>query len=298
MTFKTLLIASTVLSSLMLSQVPVLAADNQNTKAEVVVATSEAARQSAMGFVNRVNDARYALVSKDGLNAKKYVEAARLEADKLARLTSAERKITGIQSGRVLFNDDGDSDDSDIEDYYYYPIETGRIATKEVGAGPFWSNQKGLAVKDAELLYVTADLSIVNPQQQLDKAMARINANDLDDAQDILEDLVEDVIVVESSEQALAIKARDNLELTRNYMDAGNYEAARYPLKHAKSALKKMEGNDRYASQQGAVKKYLTDIDRYEKVIESKDPTALEKMKKDWNAMWDDMKKWVDEKTS
>ena len=304
MTMKAFLITTTILTctavtpdiAFAASPAAVMNAGNENAK--TVIASTDA-RNAASRFVNIVNRARYSLASKDAENAKKDIEAAKLEAAKLAHLSATDRKMASMPSGRIVYDINGNAKTvAPNTDYYYYPIETGSIATKEVGAGPFWSAQKGLGVKDAELVYVTVDLSKVQPMVELDKALADISANKLNAADDVLENLIDHVIAVEDSKDALAIKARDNLELTRNYLEAQNYDAARYPLKHAKAALKAMDGNPRYADQQSAVKKYLAEIDGYQQTIESKDPTALEKMHEGWDKMWNDMKRWVDKKAS
>ncbi len=280
MTIKKLLIATTVLTSLAFG-----------AQANDKVLVGGPAYKAATALVNQTSLARYALASNDATAAKTHIEAAKVAGDALAKLSSEERRVTGVRSGRVSY-------DIKTEDgaYFYYPVETGTVTTKEVGSGPFWSSNKGLAVKDAELVYMTVDINGTEVQEDLNDALAEINKADMNDADEELADLLEDIITVEDRQEALAIKAKDNLQLTRDYLAAKNYDAARYPLKHAKSALEDMEGNKRYAAEQAAVQKYLKEVDRSEKIIAQKDPTAIEKLQKEWNTSWNDMKKWADKK--
>jgi hypothetical protein len=282
MTIKSLLIATTVLTSIAFG-----------AQANDKVLVGGPAYKAASQLVNQTSLARYALASNDANAAKAHIESAKIAGDTLAKLSSEERKVTGVRSGRVSY-------DIKTEDgaYFYYPVETGTVTTKEIGSGPFWSSNKGLAVKDAELVYMTVDINGADIQEDLTDALKDINDSDLADADDELNDILEEIVSIEDRQEALAIKAKDNLQLTRDYLAAKNYDAARYPLKHAKSALEDMDGNERYAADQAMVQKYLKEVERSEKIIAQKDPNAIEKLQKEWNTSWNDLKKWTDKKVN
>ena len=254
------------------------------------VVKTESSYQMASDLISYTTRARYALAVNEPQLAKNYIQAAKNSGKALATLAVNKRKVEQIQSGRLAYGDLKDGA------YYYYPVEAASLTQKEIGYGPFWKDNKGLAVKDAEFIYVTVNLAGVDVQKDLDKASQEIDAKDYDDASDQLQDIIEDVVTIDDKKEAYALKAKDNLLLARNYLDAGNYEAARYPFKHAKSALEKMKDNKDYADQQVLIKKYLEEIDRSEEVIAQNDPTALDKLKSELKADWEGMKDWADKK--
>jgi hypothetical protein len=255
------------------------------------IITTGTAYQEASNLIAFTSRARYALANNDPVLARSYIEAAKIAGKNLAKSALDKNKVKDIQSGRVSY-------ESTLKDgaYYYYPVEAARVTQKDLNYGPFWKDNKGLAVKDAEFIYVTVNISGVDVQKDLDKASQEIDGKQYEDASDELQDLIEDVVTVEERKEAYALKARDNLLLARNYFDAGNYDLARYPFKHAKSALEHMKGNKDYADQQELVLKYLEEINRSEKVIAENDPNALEKLKTELKADWEGMKDWVDKK--
>jgi hypothetical protein len=258
------------------------------------VLTGDAAYQAASALVDYTTRARYALAVNDPVEAKEFIEAAKQSGQTLASLAVDKRKISNIQSGQITYDTNVEKDGAS----YYYPVEAATVEEKHIAAGPFWKQQinKSFAVKDAQFVYVTVNIAGVDVQKDLNKAEKEIDNKQYEDASDELQDVIEDIVTIEDRKEAYALKAKDNILLARNYLDAQNYDAARYPLNHAKSALESMKGNKRYADQQDLVQKYLNEVDRSEKVIAKNDPNALDKLKAELKTDWEGMKDWADKK--
>ena len=281
MLMTTMIATGTSLSSVAYAANDIIASE---TGTKNVAPGMKGERESAAQFVHLLSQARYSINIKDTESATRFVREALNIGESLAKATAPVR---GVQTGRV------DYDLNDDDDDHFYRIDAGAVTNKQVGLGPFWADKKGLAVKDAEVVYLTVDLREADFREDLNEALKDLANNDLEDADDEISDVIEEVASIDAQESAPEIKARDNLELANHYMEAQNYDGARYPLKHARDALETMKNDDRFKGQETQINNYLSEIDKTEEVIAKKDPTALEKMQQNVESWWNDMKEWA-----
>ncbi len=287
------LLMTTVLSTgLMLGFAPfVQAADNITTdtmksagdpitKAEVVDP-----RVAAASFVEHVNYARVALAMKKVDVAGQHIASARNMVMLIKGATAEKLRITEVESGRIVYQYDTEYK------YHYFPIHTGPVQVKEIGDGSAWA-KIDLAVTDADIVYLTLDLTDNKAETFLSATEAAIAANDLKEADNQLAKLTDAVVTIDSKISVPSDKAHDNIGLARNFIAAKNYDGARYALKHADNALDEMEQSDSYKARRPEVIVMRKDVNYLQDVVTKKDPTLIEKADHKMDKWWKDLKTW------
>jgi len=287
------LLMTTILSTgLMLGLAPfALAADNITTdtmksagdpitKAEVVDP-----RVAAASFVEHVNYARVALAMKKVDVAGQHIAAARNMITLIKGATAEKLRITEVESGRIVYQYDTEYK------YHYFPIHTGPVQVKEIGDGPAWA-KNDLAVTDADIVYLTLDLTDNKAETYLNATEAAIAANDLKEADNQLAKLTDAVVTMDSKISVPSDKAHDNIGLARNFIAAKNYDGARYALKHADKALDEMEQGEAYKARRPEIAVMRKDVNYLQEVVTKKDPTMIEKANTKMDKWWKDLKTW------
>lgn len=246
--------------------------------------TASDARAAAEDFVGHINYARIALARNNADRALKHVREARNVAAQLQDTTVAQR-IDNVESGRVTYDYQTDYK------YHYFPIRTGPVEIKKMSHGPVWA-KNDLAVTDAEIVYLTVDVSGNKPQQRLDQAETDITNGHLGAADMQLARLTDETVTVDERTSAPLDKARDNIHLAANFVASGNYNGARYALKHADSALSEMQKDDAYNSHRADIVKMRRQAHDLQKTIARNDPTLTQKAGAKLNAWWMELKSW------
>lgn len=243
-------------------------------------------RMAAERFVQHVNYARVALAMKNPGLAKNHIAQADSMLGALKQANTEERRISRVESGRVVYQYNTDYK------YHYYPIEAGPVEVKKVKSGPFWA-KRGLAVTDAEIVYLTLDLTDDKADSYLSEAEMEINNNQLREADRTLASLIDDVVSVDERVALPLDKARDNIALARNFVLSGNYDGARYALRHADNALSDMEGDDNYAGRRNAIIAMRRDVNSLQNVIKRNDPSLMERADAQLTEWWRELKGWA-----
>lgn len=236
-------------------------------------------------FVEHVNYARIALAVKDRESAKKHLQKAQRLATVLK--SSAEKPIEKVQSGRVVYKYDTPYAD------HYFPIEAGPIELKKIDRGPIWAKDKGVAITDAEIVYLTLDFNDEDTSDRLQEALDATERGDTKMAQENLEDILDDVVSVDESVDVPLDKARDNIALARNFIAARNYDGARYALRHADEALDDMEDDNRYVKYRKSISSMRKEVSKLEDQVAKKDPTLLNKVDKTLEKWGRDLQNWA-----
>lgn len=252
--------------------------------------TEETVREPALAaqrFVEHVNYARVALAMKDNALAQSHIGQARNMLAVVKAANADQRRVQRLETGRVTY------DYKTSNKYYYYPFGSGPVQVKTLKSGPFWA-KKGIAVTDAEVVYLSLDLSDDDAAEYLNKAEAAIQKGDISEADEQLADLTDDVVEVDDTVVTPSVKARDNIALARYFVAARNYDGARYALRHADDALDAMEGDDRYQADRAAITAMRKDVNALEASVEKNDPTLLDKADKKLEKWWTDLKQWAD----
>src|SRR5262249_22772617 len=129
---------------------PLVSALAQNTAAVIASSSTQEVRDgslAARNFLEHVNYARVALAMKDVPKAKEQVAAAGASLVALKADAGEERRAMRVESGRMQYDYE-----SEYKDYYFPMAEV-----KTLKSGPLWT-RKGIAVTDAEIVYLDIDL--------------------------------------------------------------------------------------------------------------------------------------------
>ena len=250
------------------------------TKAEMVDP-----RVAATSFVEHVNFARVALAMKNTDLAKQHITQARNMVTVIKAATVEQRVITQVESGRIVYKYDTEYK------YHYFPIQTGPVQVKTMDNGPVWATND-LAVTDADIVYLTLDLTGDKAETHLGEAEAALTANNLKLADEHLAQLTEAVVTVDSKVAMPSVKARDNIALARNFIAGKNYEGASYALKHADDALDKMQKDDNNKARLADIAAMREDVSNLQEYITKKDPNMIQKANAKMDKWWKDLNNW------
>lgn len=289
---RTLLITTILSTGLVLGNaLPSYAADNITTgtvkNATRAISKEEIAdpRVAATRFVEHVNYIRVALAMKNTDLAKQHITQARNMVAVIKNATVEQRRITEVESGRIVYQYDTKYK------YHYFPIQTGPVQVKQMDNGPVWATND-LAVTDADIVYLTLDLTGNKAEIHLGEAEAAIAAGDLKLADNHLAQLTDAVVTVDNKIPMPSVKAHDNIALARNFIAGKNYEGASYALKHADEALDEMQKDNNNKARRDSIVVMRKDVSNLQDYIAKKDPTMIQKANAKMDKWWKDLEKW------
>lgn len=288
---RTLLITTILSTTLALGVTNAYAADNITTgtvkTATTPITKTEMAdpRVAATSFVEHVNFARVALAMKNTDLAKQHITQARNMVTVIKSATVEQRVITQVESGRIVYKYDTEYK------YHYFPIQTGPVQVKTMDNGPIWATND-LAVTDADIVYLTLDLTGDKAETHINEAEAAITANNLKLADEHLAQLTEAVVTVDSKVAMPSVKARDNIALARNFIAGKNYEGASYALKHADDALDEMQKDNNNKARLADIAAMRKDVSNLQEYIAKKDPNMIQKANAKMDKWWKDLNNW------
>lgn len=248
-------------------------------------------RVAAANFVEHVNFARVALAMRNVDLARQHITQARNMAAIIKNTTIDQQRISDLKSGRVVYDYDTEYKN------HYFPITTDLIQVKEMSNGPLWASNS-LAVTDADIVYLSLDLSGDRVEVFLAAAEKALTMGDLKEADKQLARLTDAVVTVDSKIKRPADKAQDNIALARNFLAMKNYDGARYALVHADEALNAMQSNDVYKDRHKDIAVMRQDVVDIQKVITKKDPTLLQSADKRLSQWWTELKAWTSKETT
>jgi hypothetical protein len=217
--------------------------------------------------------------------ARQHINQARNMATIIRGATVENRRITQLESGRIVYQYDTQYK------YHYFPIQTGPVQVKQMDNGPLWA-ANDLAVSDADIVYLTLDLTSGKVDEYLYNAEKSIADGNLKDADSQLAQLTETVVVVESITSVPSDKAHDNIALARAFINGKNYDGASYALKHADDALDEMQRSDTYKTRRTEIISMRKDVSALQAHIAKKDPTMIQKAATKLDTWWKDLKDW------
>jgi hypothetical protein len=286
------LLITTILSTMLaLSATASYAADSITTgtvkTASSPITKAEMAdpRVAAAGFVEHVNFARVALAMKNTVLAQQHITQARNMAVVIKGTPTEARRITEVQSGRIVYKYETEYQ------YHYFPIQTGPVEVKTMDNGPAWATND-LAVTDADIVYLTLDLTGDKAETHINEAEAALAANNLKLADEHLAQLTEAVVTVDSKVAMPSVKAHDNIALARNFIAGKNYEGASYALKHADNALDEMQKDDNNKARLADIAAMRKDVNNLQEYIAKKDPNMIQKANAKMDKWWKDLNNW------
>lgn len=284
-----ILLITTILSSAII--LPAYAADSITTatvkQASLPISNAEIAdpRVAASTFVEHVNYARVALAMKNTDLAKQHIIEARNVAAFVKDTPTEKLRITEVQSGRIIYQYETEYK------YHYFPINTGPVQVKKIDNGSMWA-KNSLAVTDADIVYLSLDLTGNKVEAYLTASEAAITAGNLKEADKQLAKLTDAVVSVDSKASVPSDKAHDNIALARNFLAEKNYDGASYALKHADEALDEMLKADAYKEHRTEIVSMRKDVSDLQSYIAKKDPTMIQKADAKMDKWWKDLKSW------
>ncbi len=288
---RTLLITTILSTTLALSGTASYAADSitsgtvKTAASPITKAEMADPRVAATSFVEHVNFARVALAMKNTDLAKQHITQARNMVTVIKSATVEQRVITQVESGRIVYKYDTEYK------YHYFPIQTGPVQVKTMDNGPVWATND-LAVTDADIVYLTLDLTGDKAETHINEAEAAITANNLKLADEHLAQLTEAVVTVDSKVAMPSVKARDNIALARNFIAGKNYEGASYALKHADDALDEMQKDNNNKARLADIAAMRKDVSNLQEYIAKKDPNMIQKANAKMDKWWKDLNNW------
>ncbi len=291
MTTRTLLMTTILSTILAIGSVAAYAADTITTgtvkTASSPITKAEMAdpRVAATGFVEHVNFARVALAMKNTELAKQHITQARNMVTVIKSATVEQRVITQVESGRIVYQYDTEYK------YHYFPIQTGPVQVKTMDNGPVWATND-LAVTDADIVYLTLDLTGDKAETHINEVEAAITKGDLKLADNHLAQLTEAVVTVDSKIAMPSVKAHDNIALARNFIAGKNYEGASYALKHADDALDEMQKDNNNKARLADITAMRKDVSNLQEYIAKKDPSMIQKATAKMDKWWKDLNNW------
>ena len=266
-----------------------MAAEKSETAPSPTLVTTQRTEQAdaqrmAQRFIEQINAARISLSLEQDAQAQAAIAQAQSALSEMT--TPNYRQLRTARIGSAA------ADDSDSKPYYFpVEIDAGPVAVKKMETGPIWQ-KNGIAVTDAEIVYLTLDLKDQSASSALQKASDAIVRHHRKSAQTILARLIEDTIQVETAVTVPVEKARDNIFLTREFIRAHNYDGARYALGHASEALDSMEQDTRYATRKGALSTMRKEVHELKLTIEKRDPSLLTQADASLARWWQEMNEW------
>jgi len=295
MNLRSLLMTTILSTSVLVSFTPASFAADNITTGTVKTATSPIAKATltnpslaATSFIEHVNFARVALAMRNVELAKQHIDKARSMENIIKSASSEARHIERIESGRIVY-----SYDTEYK-YHYFPIQTGPVQVKQVSNGPIWATND-LAVTDADIVYLTLNLTGDVSSKYLDASTAAIDKKDFKEADAQLAKLTDAVVTVDSKTAMPGDKARDNIALAHNFIAGKNYAGASFALKHADDALNEMLTDVNYEMHRANIVLMRKDVSDMQNYIAKKDPDMIDKADTKLNNWWDQMKAWSKE---
>ncbi len=289
---STLLVTTILSTGLMLNGIPPSHATDSITASTVKTAdnpVSNAAvtdpRVAAASFVEHVNYARVALAMKNVDLARQHTTQARNMVMLIKGASVEQRRITKLESGRIVYQYDTE------HKYHYFPIQTGPVQVKQMSDGPLWA-KNDLAVTDADIVYLSLDLTGDDAETYLSAVETAIAAGDLKKADNQLAKLTDAVVMVDSKTSVPSDKARDNIALARNFIAGKNYDGARYALKHADEALDEMQEDNSNKARRADIAAMRKDMSDLQGHITKKDPTMIQQADSKLDKWWKELKNW------
>ncbi len=242
-------------------------------------------RVAATSFIEHVNFARVALAMKNTYLAKQHLTQARNMVSVIKNATSEQRVMSAVESGRIVYKYDTEYK------YHYFPLQAGPVQVKQLDNGPLWASND-LAVTDADIVYLTLDLTGDKAETHLIAAEAALNANNLKLADTHLAQLTQEVMTVDNKVAMPSIKARDNIALARSFIAGKNYDGASYALKHADEALDEMQSSDANKPRLTEITAMRKDVATLQEFVSKKDPSMIQKANAKIDQWWNDLNEW------
>lgn len=239
--------------------------------------------EKLMGYINR---ARLALAVNNHELAVQHINRAVSECAFL-KDTSPQPMITHIKIGNFLY-----SHGKHLADYYYFPVGSELQEWQNPHAAPFWAQQGGLGVRDVQLAHVMITINADDVSSILKTSKQAIADNRKDQAQDILTRLNNKIATTEKSEELPLTKAKDNVVLANYFLVAGNYEASRNALRHARDGLNDARKKEHDQANRQNLDLLSQEIQKTEKQLQAKNPTLLGDASAQLEDWWNRLNQW------
>jgi hypothetical protein len=252
--------------------------------APAVTASSFTAEQ----LLQNVSRAQLLIRLGDKGAADQHLQQAINQAMSLSNATVEQRSRTNVRTGIVSYLTGRNNNE------YFVPLLESSEIVKSYATGPFWSDKKGLAVKDVRAVNVAITIDPKEAQSRLEKARDFLNRDKLEDASEELTKFQRSIAVEEKTVHLPLQQARDNLNLAQFMMQRNFPEGARYALKNADKALDEVKPTTDERKQQ--VTTMRNEMKQLTDTLAKKDQTITEKALAQIKQWGDELSSWANEK--
>ena len=216
-------------------------ADTQELLHDDLLEGDVSSAQTAGRFVDHINYARVAIALHNYSDAHAHIVEAKAILAHLKIASLEHNKKVHMESGRVIYDYDTN------QQVHYFSMNSEPVEITKMTKGPVWAKVNSLAVTDAEIAYVTLDVSGNTAEKGLAKADKALEQAYYSDADKLLATLIQKVVKVDTQQHLPQQVAHDNIVLAQDFLSLNNYTGADFALKHADIALdeaKQSDGSD------------------------------------------------------
>jgi hypothetical protein len=258
---------------------PTTLTPERNTPSQQTTA-SAASSFAIEQLLQHVSRAQLLIHLGDKAGASDHIQQALAITRNLESSAPEQRTRTNVRTGIVSYLTGKNRND------YIVPLLDNVEVIKTYTTGPFWSDKKGLAVKDVRAVNATIAIDPAQAAKRLQKASEYIAKDKFEDTSDELVKFQKSIVVEEKAVHLPLQQAREDLMLAQFMVQRNFFEGSRFALKHADDALDNVKPATDERKER--VKAMRNEIKQLEKTLAQKDPTITD------NAMAQ-IKKWGDE---
>ncbi len=233
-----------------------------------------------------INRARLALAVYNQAYAVHHINHASFQCELLEE-SAPQPMITHIKIGNFLY-----SHGKHLANYYYFPLGSELQEWQTPDTAPFWAQNGSVGIRDVQLAQVIVTMNAGDVQRTLEKAKQAITDNKPDQAQDILTHLNNKIATMEKTEELPLTKARDNIALANYFLVAGNYDASRNALRHARDGLNGARKKEHDQANRENLDGLNQEIMKTEKQVQSKNPSLLSDASTQLEGWWNRLNQW------
>jgi len=247
--------------------------------------TSQTASNSDVEqLLQHVSRAQLMLHLGDKATADQHIHTALQIASSIENAPSEQRTHLNVHTGIIAYLT------GTTKSEYMVPLLENTDIVKTYTTGPFWSEKKGLAVKDVTAVNVSITIDPSKATADLQKASDYLNKDKFADASSALSKFQRSIVVEEKSVHLPMQQASENLMLAEFMVQRNFFDGARFALKHADEALNniKLSNND----QKENVQSMRSEIKQLSQTLAKKDPTVTEKAMAQIKQWQDKLNSW------
>jgi hypothetical protein len=248
---------------------PVLAAEAPASGAKGLQKQVEAQREQQRTLVHKmmghVNLAALALDTELPDAARDHLERASALVAQLEEMAPQLSSETQFKYGKVSYDFENEA-----KNYYVPIVDDVFLLSDYRSTFHVWESRPDIEETDAGMVLVTVRADLREIRKALRAAEKKLDAKEFAAAGKALSEIYQDAIVNEVAITDPLWAVYDNLALAQNLIREGNYDSARFALKHARTELGKLK--KQRPDDTESIQKLDASVAKAEDELERKDP--------------------------